>query len=548
MHPGSPTRRRTAPVLAAVSLVAGVVLVARPLSGVDVLLLVTIAGLAVAGLLEVVTGERRRDRLIGVVLLLASAVVAWQPPWGVRALVTVFAAVLIAEGTVRLRRGDLPRLALGIGLVLLGALALAWPDITVFVLGALLGVRLVLVAFPAVRWRAPTPVTATAVLTVAVLVSGYTVAVTWAAPRPDRFYSAPKDTPRSPGLLLRAEPFTTDVPDGARAWRILYSTTRANDESVVGSALVAVPADLIDARSPVVAWAHGTTGFDRRCAPSLRTQRTIGAGGTAAVQDALEAGWAIVAPDYPGLGTRGVQPYLIGSGEARSVLDAVRAARNIPQLSLSRRTVVWGHSQGGHAALWTAMTQPGYAPDVRLAGVAAMAPVSNPATFLRDLQRRPVGTIFVAYALAAYEGTYDDVTASEHVRASARLPVERIADRCLRSPTSKVSLAEARIMADRFVAGSLYEGALGRRLSENDATGAMDAPVLIAQGESDQVVTLGLQDAYVRERCQAGQSLDYRTYSGRGHGGLLREGSPFIPELLAWTADRFASRPTTTTC
>lgn len=543
------SRRRAAPALVAVAIVVGVVLIARPLSAMDVLLVVSIAALAVIGAHEVLTGSRVRDRVVGGALLVASVVLALQPHWNVRVLVTVFAVVLIVEGLLRVRRRrSRSELALGAGLAILGVLALAWPDVTVFVIGVVLGVRLVLFGFPRLGARVPRPLVAALALAIAIALAGYTVAVTAIAPSPDGFYTAPRDTPRSPGLLLRAEPFTTDVPEGARAWRILYSTTQAGDEPTVGSALVAVPEDRLRARPSVVAWAHGTTGFDRRCAPSLRRTRTIGAGGIDAVHAALDQGWAIVAPDYPGLGTRGVQPYLIGSGEARSVLDAVRAARRIPELSLSSETVVWGHSQGGHAALWTAMTQPGYAPDVPLAGVAAMSPVSSPATFLRDLQRRPVGTIFVAYALAAYAGTYPDVEPGDHVRASARLPMERIADRCLRSPTSKVSVTEARLMADRFVANSLYEGGLGRRLSENDATGTMEAPVLIAQGESDRVVTLGLQDAYVRERCAAGQSLDYRTYAGRGHGDLLREESPFMDELLAWTADRFAGEPTTTTC
>lgn len=549
MRPDRSPRRRAAPVLVAVSIVAGVVLLARPLSAVDVLLLVSVIGLAAAGAHELVTARRTRDRAVGALLLGVSVVIALQPAWGVRFLVVTLAAVLIGEGLSLARRpGRRSDVALGIGLALLGVLALAWPDVSVFVLGVLLGVRLVLFGVARLGASVPRPVTAAVVLSVSLALGAYTVAVSWAAPRPDGFYSAPKDTPRSPGLLLRAEPFTTDVPEGAQAWRILYSTTRAGDEPTVASALVAVPRERLRARSGVIAWAHGTTGFDRRCAPSLRSRRTIGAGGVEAIRAALDEGWAVVAPDYPGLGTKGVQPYLVGTGEARSVLDAVRAARRIPDLTLSGRTVVWGHSQGGHAALWTAMTQPEYAPDVPLSGVAAISPVSSPATFLRDLGRRPVGTIFVAYALAAYTGTYPDVEADDHVRASARIPLEQIADRCLRSPTSKISLTQARIMADHFVANSLYEGGLGRRLSENDATGVMEAPVLIAQGESDRVVTLGLQDAYVRDRCEAGQSLDYRTYAGRGHGDLLREDSSFVDELLAWTTERFAGAPTTTTC
>jgi len=536
-------------VLVAAAALAGVVAIARPLSAVDALLVVTVAALAVAGAHELLTARTWRDRLIGVLLLAASVVLAVRPVWGVRALVTALGVILVGEGLMAVRRRrswwDVAR---GLGLALLGLLALAWPDISVFVVGVLLGVRLVLLAFPAPTRELPRPVTATLVLATAVVLCGYTVVVTSTSPEPGRFYTAPAETPRSPGLLLRAEPFTTDVPAGARAWRILYSTTRAGDEPTIASAVVAVPRDQLRARTPVIAWAHGTTGLESRCAPSLRRRNTVGAGGIAAVHAALDRGWAVVAPDYPGLGTGGVQPYLIGSGEARSVLDAVRAARRIPQLDLGRRTVVWGHSQGGHAALWTAMSQPDYAPDVGLSGVVAVSPVSNPTTFLRDLQRRPVGTIFVAYALAAYDATYDDVDAGDHVRASARLPIERIASRCLRSKASPISLTQARVMADRFVAGSLYEGALARRLSENDATGAIAAPLLIAQGERDRVVTLRLQDDYVRDRCAAGQSLDYRTFAGRGHGDLLTATSPFVDELLEWTAGRFASKPTTTTC
>ena len=43
----------------------------------------------------------------------------------------------------------------------------------------------------------------------------------------------------------------------------------------------------------------------------------------------LKAGYAVAETDYEGLGTPGVHPYLIGSSEGRSVLDIVRAAREI---------------------------------------------------------------------------------------------------------------------------------------------------------------------------------------------------------------------------
>jgi hypothetical protein len=54
----------------------------------------------------------------------------------------------------------------------------------------------------------------------------------------------------------------------------------------------------------------------------------------------LDDGWALVATDYVGLGTESPHPYLIGQGEGRSVLDAVRAARLIDEADLSDQTVL----------------------------------------------------------------------------------------------------------------------------------------------------------------------------------------------------------------
>ena len=41
----------------------------------------------------------------------------------------------------------------------------------------------------------------------------------------------------------------------------------------------------------------------------------------------MERGSVVAATDYPGLGTPGTHPYLVGDSEARAVIDFVRAAR-----------------------------------------------------------------------------------------------------------------------------------------------------------------------------------------------------------------------------
>ena len=60
-------------------------------------------------------------------------------------------------------------------------------------------------------------------------------------------------------------------------------------------------------------------------------------------------------------------------------------ARRAPNSGRRRRLayVVWGHSQGGQAALFTGLLSQSYAPDLQLLGVAAAAPATELATLMK---------------------------------------------------------------------------------------------------------------------------------------------------------------------
>ncbi|MGK7294867.1 MAG: hypothetical protein ACNS61_03440, partial [Candidatus Wenzhouxiangella sp. M2_3B_020] len=118
-------------------------------------------------------------------------------------------------------------------------------------------------------------------------------------PEPGEFYTLELPGDVSPGELLRAEPFVRDIPDDARGWRILYTTTGLKGEVRLASAVVAVARRRPAGASPVVAWAHGTTGIARGCAPSLLKNTFSFVPGW---PDVLEQGWIWVATDYAGLG------------------------------------------------------------------------------------------------------------------------------------------------------------------------------------------------------------------------------------------------------
>src|SRR6202035_1282766 len=168
---------------------------------------------------------------------------------------------------------------------------------------------------------------------------------------PDAFYDPPSDLPHQPGALLRSEPLKDVIlPAGVRGWRILYATTVNDSTPATAVATVFAPTDPPVGPRPVIAWEHGTTGLLQKCMPSLLSAPTAGIPGRDRI---VKAGWVVVETDYSFAEKGGPHPYLIGEGEARAALDAVRAARQMSEPTLDKRMVVWGHSQGGHAALWT---------------------------------------------------------------------------------------------------------------------------------------------------------------------------------------------------
>ena len=162
-------------------------------------------------------------------------------------------------------------------------------------------------------------------------------------------YDAPKSLAGSrPGDLLKQEKFAGYlVPKGASAVRILYHSLDADQHDVVTSGVVLIPAGTAPVGGwPVIAWAHGTSGVARMCAPSLQKDVYYGEEG---LMPMVRAGFAVVASDYHGLGTYGQHQYVNKLAQTNDVIYSIPAARKaVP--ALGKKWVVDGHSQGGLAA------------------------------------------------------------------------------------------------------------------------------------------------------------------------------------------------------
>ena len=183
------------------------------------------------------------------------------------------------------------------------------------------------------------------------------------------------------------------APPGIRAWRILYHSTALDGRAVAVSGAVFAPDQPTPPGGfPLLAMGHNTTGLARMCAPSLDPFVPL-PGATEAFYDEqvagfVDGGFAVVATDYQGLGAAdSVHPFLVGEVAAYNVLDAARAARALPDLDLALDTILWGHSQGGHAAAWAGQLASTYAPDLRIAGVILGAPAAEPGLVLAAAER-----------------------------------------------------------------------------------------------------------------------------------------------------------------
>ena len=349
-----------------------------------------------------------------------------------------------------------------------------------------------------------------------------------------------------PGSIIRVWPLAGGGPGGGDAFRILYRSTDVNGQPIAVSGAIFIPPGAPPAGGRnVIAYAHPTSGVVEACAPSLMPDT---AGMIWGLADMLAKGYVVVATDYPGLGTPGIHPYLIGVSEGRSVLDSVRAARDLPAAGASNRFVVWGHSQGGHAALYTGELAASYAPDLKLFGVAAAAP----ATYLIELfdadKSSPTGIELTAMALYSWSKLYHD-PASSLVEPAAMPIFEAMAQDCIESVPEFLALdkTEKPLNQEQFLKADPTEVEPWRGIMQRNTPGQAPAgaPVFLAQGAADTTVRPDLTKRFGEALCKQGTRVDFILLPGVTHTFAAKNS---VGEALAWMGDRFRGAPAPSDC
>lgn len=348
----------------------------------------------------------------------------------------------------------------------------------------------------------------------------------------DSFYRVPSPLrPGQPGQLIRVQPVSRDAT--SVTLRVMYHSrdTGGHDRAVTGE--ITYPTAAPPAGGwPVISWAHGTSGMATQCAPSRSSQPpSFGIKGID------------VATDYIGLGPIGERhPYLSGASEAHSVIDAVRAARNLAAAHAGTRWLAIGHSQGGHAALFTNQLAASYAPQLHLLGTVALAPGAvlnrnfGPSD---DVLSKVIGAM-VLYGLAT---DYPNLHPAQYVTKVTASKAKVIDTGCL----DEIGVAFATIPDGQEFTRDPRTTEPARSILAANEPGEVksSSPLLVVQGTADLTVLPARTRALMRQLCAVGQVVRFVSVPGADHGSVLPRSAATV---TAWLRDRLAGGPAPDTC
>ena len=344
------------------------------------------------------------------------------------------------------------------------------------------------------------------------------------------------------GTLVSAEP-QLGATNGMQVWRIRYWTTsdRGQPQQVTGM-VVAPRGPRPQYPRKVIAWTHGTWGTAEQCAPS-QSPRFFEL--TPAL-DSVRNGYVVVAPDYPGLGSPGPHPYLVGTVTARSTIDAVRAAQQIQGAFAGRRYAVWGESQGGHAALWTGQLAGVESGGLELVGVAAGAPPTNLAENFRQASDPNAKALLTALAATSWSRYYN-VPLMIGRRTTPAI-MNRFAGNCVSVESGPKLGALLGILTLRRELKQVDFAATppwSSYVAANSTAPFQRVPVLIAQTRDDPLVAAPVTRRFARRLCQNRVRVRWLDLPGKDHATTARQSAD---QTLRWIEDRFQGLQAPTNC
>jgi fermentation-respiration switch protein FrsA (DUF1100 family) len=348
-------------------------------------------------------------------------------------------------------------------------------------------------------------------------------------------------------------------PDGYGAWVFLYWVKQANGRFVEVSATIRIKTTVSVPRGgrPILSWAHGTPpgGTVDACAPSLALPRpsTASYGPYPLVPSFLDAGFAVVATDYIGLGMPGAHPYLVGKSEGAAVLAAARAAQNFRPVEATGPVIIAGHSQGGHAALWAgyqAQNTSYFAPGIDVRGVIALSPPTHLDEIASDViadRTDFAATLNILIAAGSwhqlYKLDYPPVLTKDGVSVA-----QAVTDPTVRPDPKVPCAAPAWTNPKTWIRKAVLPADWTARLVMNSAPAAfLTMPLLVVQGTNDKQVPYDVTLAAMRDACADGVPVTFKTITDGDHTAPLTDPTQLQYELW-WAQQRISGESVEDSC
>ena len=353
-----------------------------------------------------------------------------------------------------------------------------------------------------------------------------------------KFYDTPDPLPAAkPGELIRSQPFDEyELPVTVAAVRILYHSRSASGEDVAVSGVVLYPYGKRPPAGgwPVIAWAHAATGIARQCAPSL--MRNVGHGPFLSMY--VNLGYAVVATDYAGLGTKFRNAFLDGPSNASDVINSVLAARAaVPQLGA--RWIVMGEAEGALAATGVAEKENEVRDPNYLGGIA----ISVLASARESYEHSVNGSSSAMLPSLAYgvKTVYPQFQVTDILTEKALPLYNQLEQTCSQERTTpELSLAE-------IVKPGWETNPFVRKYFDRNEIGQTRAysPIFVITGDADPAIPPTTRAQAFARMCKQGDRVQWERYPGLDSGRVIGES---VRDQIGWIEARFAGRASPTNC
>ncbi len=343
------------------------------------------------------------------------------------------------------------------------------------------------------------------------------------------------------GEVVKQEPLGIPI-DGGSGVRVLYRTQKADGSFTFSSGMVFIPSQPTTSPRPVVAWAHGTIGMGDRCAPTRLSDPIANLDW---ISSMLKLGWVVTATDYAGLGTEGTEQYLVGASEAHDVLNSVRAARQIPGSQAGNQFAVWGHSQGGHSALFTSQFASSYSPELQLVSTVASAPAAELTALLNEQYGTAIDWVIGPEILISWPDVYKNLDINTITTPQGLKSYQNIANKCI-SQAALIGMVRNDLDQHIFSQNPIDVPAWAEVAKLQTAPVLSPSqPVMVVESLSDTVVLPNTTALYIQKACQSGSNLASLWINDVGH---LKIPQVTSPQVISWMNDRFSGKPNNSTC